>query len=140
MAGHGEVYVQIEADVVNSGISALSASGGMGTGEGDTPGTWWLHWQWGALDGFTGKGWFWNNEYNKLDDIWAQNCSSPPGSTTGKTYADNEEGFNLYLEENNVQELDWLFDLWTEGKGTFAENILGEVGTWSTGGCLELLG
>lgn len=140
MAGHGEIYVQIEADVVNSGISTLGASGEMGTGEGDTAGNWWLHWQWGANDGFTGKGWFWNNELNKLDDIWAQNCTNPPGNNTGKAYSNDESGFNRYLEENNIQELDWLFDEWTEGKGLFAENILGEVGTWSTGGCLELLG
>lgn len=139
MAGYGEVYVRIDASVAKSGISTLSASGGMGTGEGDTPGSWWLHWQWGAQDGFTGHGWFWSNPYNKLDDIWSQNYMSPPHNSSGGTYTNDESGFNSYLEQNNIQELDWLFDQWTTGKGDFAENILGTVGVWSSGGCLELL-
>lgn len=140
MAGHGEVYVQIDASVANNGIALLNGSGGMGTGEGDTPGSWWLHWQWGTQDGFTGRGWFWNHDLNQLDDIWRENYMNPQNNTSGGTYTNDEKGFNDYLEQNNIQELNWIFDLWTEGKGAFAESILSEVGVWSSGGCLELLG
>ena len=138
MAGYGEIYVPVDASTVNGGIMTLAGSGEMGTGEGDTQGNWWLHWEWGAQSGFSGKGWFWNNEYNKIADIWQVSCSNPPEGD-GRSYAATENGFNSYLSENNIQELDWLFDQWIEGKGEFAMSILREVDTVQNGGCLELM-
>ena len=138
MAGYGEIYVPVDASTVNGGIMTLAGSGEMGTGEGDTQGNWWLHWEWGVQNGFSGKGWFWNNPYNKIDDIWRENCGNPPKGNE-QSYAATEDGFNRYLSENNIQELDWLFDQWTEGKGEFAMNILLEVNTIQNGGCLELM-
>lgn len=138
MPGYGGVYVEVDASAVNSGIAMLSASGEMGTGEGDTQGSWWLHWQWGDTNGFTGHGWFWDNDYNSLPGIWGEHCSNPPQGN-GQAYGNTEEEFNRYLSENNIQQLNWLFDLWTTGKGDFAMSILATVGVVQDGGCLQLV-
>lgn len=133
MAGYGEVYAEVEAGVVNSGINTLAGSGEIGE-EGDA-GTIvvWLLWSYDdTIAGFTGKDWYWGDELNPLSSAWSNNL--PTG------YSNDVNGFNQWLRDTNPSELDMYLGKWdSQAKADFCtryNNVLG-VGV---GGCIEYRG
>ena len=133
MAGYGEVYTEVEASVVNGGISTLSGSGAIGE-EGDA-GTVvvWLLWQYDqARAGFTGKDWFWDDPLNPLAAKWSLNHPVE--------YGYDQNGFNQWLREKNPSDLnEYLGDWSAKDKAEFCENHSTALGIGS-GGCIEYRG
>ena len=69
MAGSGQIYVEVKADSINSGISLLDASGATGSGEGGETGIYWILWEYTVVGntvtgGYTGKNWYWYTPNN----------------------------------------------------------------------------
>lgn len=110
MSASGEVYVEVNAEVVNSGISMLDASGGTGEGEGGTTGVWWLLWEYhiegeSVSGGYTGQSWYWGYTNNYLTTAWEN-------STYAGYYGNNETGFKKYLAEVNPPDLNEFLGKW----------------------------
>lgn len=130
MASYGEVYAEVEASVVNSGINTLAGSGAIGE-EGDA-GTVvvWLLWNYDSTSaGFTGKSWYWNDPLNPLKNKWT---STHPG--------DDESDFNAWLREANPVDLnDYLGDWPAKDKADFCEKYSSVLGI-GPGNCIEYRG
>ena len=133
MAGYGEVYAEVEASVVNSGINTLAGSGEIGEEgeEGDV--VVWLLWRYDASNaGFTGKRWYWEDALNPLKNKWS--AFSPTG------YADSEEGFNEWLRATNPTQLDQFLGDWpAKDKAAFCEKYSYDLGI-GPGNCIEYRG
>lgn len=133
MAGYGEVYAEVEAGVVNSGINTLAGSGEIGE-EGDAGDVVvWLLWRYDASSaGFTGKSWYWEDELNPLKGKWS--------SLRPSEYADSENGFNEWLRATNPTQLDQFLGDWpAKNKADFCENHSIELGI-GPGHCIEYRG
>lgn len=136
MSAFGEIYVEVAADVVNSGIMALDASGETGSGEGGTTGaSWWLLWQYNieadntVTGGYSGFGWFWGAQDNYLTTAWV-------ASGYAATYGSGEDGFKKYLAEVQPPNLDEFLGAWPkESKADFVNHTI--MGT-SYSSCVEL--
>lgn len=130
MAGYGEVYAEVEAGVVNSGINTLAGSGEIGE-EGDA-GTVvvWLLWNYDNINaGFTGKNWYWDDPLNPLKTNWT---STHSGGTV--------EDFNNWLRTTNPTDLnDYLGNWSATDKAAFCQNHSSELGI-GPGGCIEYRG
>lgn len=119
MSVSGEVYVEVNAEAVNSGISMLDASGGSGGELGDE---WWLLWSYTVLadetvtGGYTGQNWLWGAANNQLSIAWE-------GSEYAKQYGSGEDGFEKYLAAVRPNNLDEFLARWpSESKRDFVNN------------------
>lgn len=119
----GQIYVQVDANAVNSGIMTMDASGG-----GHTEGSYWLHWD---ENGFQSKGWdltHWDE--TPLKSWWATNHGE---------YSNDSSGLSQYLADNPNVNLDEALGNWTN-KGEFVDKYCKDLGgRISQGGCIELL-
>ena len=131
MSAQGEFYVEVDAGVVNSGIMPLAGSGGIGEGTEDL--IVWLHWRYDdAVAGFTGKSWYWEDPLNPLSTAWGNN--PVPG------YEATEAGFNEWLRATEPENLDEYLGNWnTADKSQFYMEHLVDLGSYSQGGCIEIL-
>ena len=130
MAGYGEVYAEVEAGVVNSGINTLAGSGEIGE-EGDA-GTVvvWLLWNYDNINaGFTGKNWYWDDPLNPLKTNWTSTHSG-----------DTVEDFNNWLRMTNPTDLnEYLGDWHAKDKADFCEKYSSVLGV-GPGNCIEYRG
>ena len=133
MSAQGEIYVEVDAGVVNSGIMPLAGSGQIGE-EGDAGQVVvWLYWEYDANGGgFTGKNWYWNDPDNPLKENW---------TTYGPTeYEKSENGFNQWLQETNPENLDQYLGNWdSQNKAVFCARYSYELGIGGMG-CIEYKG
>ena len=132
MSVSGEVYVEVNAEAVNSGISMLDASGGASGGESGS--SWWLLWSYTVLadetviGGYTGQNWLWGASNNQLSIAWE-------GSTYAEQYGPGEDGFKKYLAAVRPNNLDAFLAGWhTESKNAFVNEIVME----QTSGCVQV--
>lgn len=132
MSVSGEVYVEVNAEAVNSGISMLDASGGASGGESGS--SWWLLWSYTVLadetviGGYTGQSWLWGAANNQLSIVWE-------GSEYEKQYGPGEEGFKRYLAAVRPNNLDAFLAEWhNESKNAFVNEIVME----QTSGCVQV--
>lgn len=115
MAGYGQVYVQVRADSVDSGISLLDASGATGSGEGGTSGVYWILWEYyvngdTVTGGYTGDDWYWNTPNNYLKTGWENFCVSLGNH---ERYNSDITGFQNYLIDHpNLANLDFVLRDW----------------------------
>lgn len=130
MAGYGEVYAEVEAGVVNSGINTLAGSGEIG--EAGNAGTVvvWLLWNYDNINaGFTGKNWYWDDPLNPLKTNW-----------TSTHTGDTVEDFNNWLRTTNPTDLNEYLGNWpAKDKATFCENHSSVLGI-GQGNCIEYRG
>ena len=130
MAGYGEVYAEVEAGVVNSGINTLAGSGEIGE-EGDA-GTVvvWLLWNYDNINaGFTGKNWYWDDPLNPLKTNW-----------TSTHTGDTVEDFNNWLRTTNPTDLNEYLGNWpAKDKADFCEKHSSDLGI-GPGNCIEYRG
>lgn len=109
MSQFGEVYVELDASVVNNSISTLSISGDIGeeVEGGESVITVWLLWTYDEATGdggFTNLGWYFNE--TPLSSRFA-----------------NENDFKNYLVEQKPKELDDYLGSWDKNqKITFIDN------------------
>lgn len=134
MAGYGQIYVEVKADSVNSGISTLDASvsGGIGSGEGGESGIYWILWEYtvsgdAVTGGYTGKHWFWGYSNNYLQTGWA---NFAPTLGNSERYTTDLDGFKNYLIDNpNLTSLTPILGEWpNEQKDEFADVYQIELG------------
>ena len=124
MAGYGQIYVEVDASVVNGGIATLSTSGNIG--DGSTDGRYWLLWSYSVIGdtyqsgGFTGIDWYWDGAYNYIQEGWNASGLGEQGY----------DGFIKYLTENpNLSNLDKILGDWSDDqKAHFLELHKGEPG------------
>ncbi len=132
MAGYGQVYVQVRADSVDSGISLLDASGATGSGEGGTSGVYWILWEYyvngdTVTGGYTGQNWYWDTPNNYLKTGWSIYRLQLVNETR---YTDDETGFKNYLFDNpNLTNLNEILGNWPMAdKNAFATANQEELG------------
>lgn len=109
MSQFGEVYVELDASVVNNSISTLSISGDIGEDVegGESVITVWLLW---TYDEVTGNGGFTNLDWYFYETPLSSNF-------------ENENVFKNYLVEHKPKELDAYLGSWDKNeKITFIEN------------------
>lgn len=132
MAGSGQIYVEVKADSINSGISLLDASGATGSGEGGETGIYWILWEYTVVGdtvtgGYTGESWYWNTPNNYLATGWS-NYALTLGNS--EKYTQDYNGFLNYLIDNpNLHDLNEILGAWPpEEKGAFATQNQGILG------------
>ena len=103
------IYVEVSAEMVNSGIMTMAASGG------EEGATYWINWN---QNGFISQGWFWGDQNVPLSVNWGNYPYSGYGTT--------QEEFMRYIEEVNPDNLNaWLGSSWTnEMKWNFIQQNL----------------
>ena len=119
----GEMYVEVDASVVNGGIAPMAfVSGKQQPVEGQESFGVWLRWQYNDENGdggFTGQDWFWNDPNNPLSESF-------PGDT-------GLQDFKAMLVQDKPQDLDRYLGNWgSERKAAFFEKNQGQLGS---GGC-----
>ena len=120
----GETYVEVDANVVGGGIMPMAIiSSASGPEEGATDLVVWIKWYYDTETGdggFTGNGWFWNDENNILPDKFA-----------------SEQAFKDYLIEYQPENLDEYLatgTAWpTDKKRAFFNKYLATMG-----GCFQV--
>lgn len=117
---NGEVYAQVDASVVNGGIAPMAMVSGNPTPvDGQAYVVVWIRWRYDDLTGdggYTGTGWYFNDENNGLQDFAS------------------EEDFKKHLVDKGITSLDEILSKWdaTE-KAAFLNSHLSQL---ETGGCL----
>ena len=124
MSTHGAIYSEVDASVVNSGISTLSISGESGQEGGNEFIVVWLLWQYDettGAGGFTNISWYFNE-------------------TPLKDYFSSEADFKTFLIQNKPTDLDDYLGKWIkDDKITFIGNHseLGVVDFGDPNGCID---
>ena len=99
----GQVYVEVDASVVNGGIAPMAiVSSNPKPSEGQTYIVVWLLWRYDTYDGdggFTGISWYFEDSNNVLKEKYG-----------------TEEEFKNYLTGDNPPNLDEVFKEWDAGK------------------------
>lgn len=144
MAGKGEVYTTIEAQAVNGGISTLSTSGEIPGGDEGVVGLMaWVTWVYDDTGngGYTNKGWFWLDTNNDLALAWSNYYSQTTDISTGRPYANDENGFKKWLADTNPENLNVLLGGWDlKRKEAFVNNNMNTLGVFPNDpyGCIEI--
>lgn len=124
MSMHGAIYSEVEASVVNSGISTLSISGEYGEEGGEEFIVVWLLWQYDETTGdggFTNKGWYFDE--TPLKDSFS-----------------TEKEFKNYLTQHTPSDLDSYLGNWDKtDKLDFIDKHpdLGVVNWGNPNGCID---
>lgn len=121
MSFSGEVYAEVEASVVNNGISPMAmVSGNPEPIDGQSYVVVWIRWRYDdstGNGGYTGKGWFWDDSNNELPKHWS-----------------SEEDFKTWLSTNKPTNLNTYLEHWNAtDKAAFLNNNMGVL---EDGGCL----
>lgn len=105
----GQIYVEVNAEVANNGITTLANSG-------QISGSYWINWT--PAGGFTGQGWVsaWSNtDVCPLAGKWKTN-NVPP-------YENDQTGFEKYIADHPDSNLNtWLSDWDNDDKYIFAHD------------------
>lgn len=109
----GQVYVEVDASVVNGGIAPMAMVSGNPTPvDGQAYVVVWIRWRYDDMTGeggYTGTGWYFDDKNNGLQDY---------GS---------EENFKNYLATKHPQDLDFLSEWDAAEKATFLNAHLGAL-------------
>lgn len=102
----GRVYVAPTANAADI-PNVLNSSPG-----GETGGTYFISWD---NSGFTSQGWYWNDNYNYVNEGWVAvqsglNAHIDPDTNT--KYSNDFNGFNDYLKDANPSNLDDVLGNW----------------------------
>ena len=116
MSFSGEVYAEVEASVVNNGISPMAmVSGNPEPIDGQSYVVVWIRWRYDdstGNGGYTGVGWFWGDPNNGLHD--------------SSSWADNEASFKQWLVDNKPTDFDQFLSTWdADQKAAFLNSHLG---------------
>lgn len=122
MAVQGETYASVDANALDFGVSPMNISG-VTPGYGDTTfvqvGLAWTYDQADGSGGFTGTGWYWNDNHNIL-------------SSSGNWNSEDE--FKQWLMQGDQTDaLNNLFSQWD----TKANFIINNQRSLGVGGCME---
>lgn len=117
----GQVYVEVDASVVNGGIAPMAiVSGKPEPVDGSSVVVVWIRWRYDSgtgEGGYTGTGWYFDDEYNNI----------------AKHY-NSEAEFKHWLTTTNPPDLGSVLDNWpAENKANFLNKHLGVL---QDGGCL----
>ncbi len=120
---NGEVYAQVDASVVNGGIAPMAmVSGNQEPESGQELVVVWIRWQYDdetGNGGYTGLGWFFNDEYNSIIDDYQ-----------------SEELFKEYLRTSKPDNLDTVLGDWdAASKAQFITNHMTQL---AVNGCLGM--
>lgn len=120
----GQVYVEVDASVVNGGIAPMAiVSGSPEPVDGQSVVVVWIRWRYDSgtgEGGYTGTGWYFTDPNNGLQSY---------GS---------EENFKKYLVENEITSFDDILSNWEpEEKAAFLNAHLSDL---EAGGCLYFTG
>lgn len=112
----GQVYVEVDASVINGGVMPMAmVSGNPEPVAGQESFGVWLRWRYDdqtGNGGFTGVGWFWNDENNVLNDSLM-----------------TEEEFKAMLVRETPQNLDAYLGTWgSDRKMAFFDKHQGVLG------------
>lgn len=115
MSYSGEVYAEVEASVVNNGISPMAiVSGNPEPIDGQSYVVVWIRWRYDdetGEGGYTGTGWYWNDANNGLH-----------------RYASSEEEFKAWLVENKPGDLNDELSSWSaDEKAAFLNTHLSQL-------------
>ena len=120
----GEIYTEVDASVLNTGISPMATvSSAPRPPEGTGYVAVWYRWRYDDTTGeggFTGQGWYFNDPDNVLNTLF-----------------DSEEAFKEMLRTDKPKNLDQWLSQWTKDDQIAFLNK--HIGTLGTAGCLELL-
>ena len=116
MSFSGEVYAEVEASVVNNGISPMAMVSGNPTPvDGQSYVVVWIRWRYDdstGNGGYTGVGWFWEDSNNGLH--------------TSGLWEDNEESFKQWLIKKKPMDFDQILSTWdADQKAAFLNSHLG---------------
>lgn len=117
----GQVYVEVDASVVNGGIAPMAIVSGNPTPvDGSSVVVVWIRWRYDSgtgEGGYTGTGWYFNDEYNNI----------------AKHYG-TEYDFKQWLVGSNPPDLGDVLDDWpAANKANFLNKHLDKL---EAGGCL----
>ena len=120
---NGEVYAQVDASVVNSGIAPMATvSGNQEPESGQELVVVWIRWWYDDTTGdggYTGQGWFFDDEYNSIIDDYK-----------------SEEEFKAYLVASKPDTLDTVLGDWdAASKAQFITNHMTQL---AVNGCLGM--
>lgn len=120
---NGEVYAQVDASVVNGGIAPMAmVSGNQEPESGQELVVVWIRWQYDTETGnggYTGLGWFFNDEYNSIIDDYQ-----------------SEDLFKEYLRTSKPDNLDTVLGDWdAASKAQFITNHMTQL---AANGCLGM--
>lgn len=123
MSFSGEVYAEVEASVVNNGISPMAmVSGNPEPIDGQSYVVVWIRWRYDdstGNGGYTGMGWFWDDSNNGLHSGEWEN---------------DEESFKKWLVKNKPTDFDQILSNWDpDQKAAFLNSHLGAL---QAGGCV----
>lgn len=106
-------YVRLQADVVreNGDAGGGSSAGGEMTG-------YWLYWD---SRGYTGLGWFWDEENNYTKEGWAKYLGTQPGeigysSSCGGYHAATAAGLSEHIANGHAEDLNKVIGDWPVGE------------------------
>ena len=121
MSFSGEVYAEVEASVVNNGISPMAmVSGNPEPIDGESYVVVWIRWRYDDLTGgggYTGVDWFWGDSNNELPKHW-----------------NSEEEFKTWLRTTKPTDLNTYLEDWNAtDKAAFLNKNMGVL---EDGGCL----
>ena len=124
MSFSGEVYAEVEASVVNNGISPMAMISGNPTPvDGQAYVVVWIRWRYDpetGNGGYTGTGWHFDDSNNGLQSYGT------------------EAAFKAWLVENKPSNLDEVLSAWDPAKkAAFLNTHLSEL---EVGGCLYFTG
>ena len=117
----GQVYVEVDASVVNGGIAPMAMVSGNPTPvNGQSYVVVWIRWKYDNTTGeggFTGTGWYFDDPNNGL-----------------RGHGFTEDSFESYLIENKPTDLNEILGKWNpDQKAAFLNSHLSQL---ETGGCL----
>lgn len=116
----GQVYVEVDASVVNGGIAPMAmVSGNPEPVDGDAYVVVWIRWRYDNTTGdggYTGTGWYFEDQNNGLQSYGP------------------EAAFKQWLVDNNPKDLDVVLGTWSAvDKAAF---LNAHMGALEDGGCL----
>ena len=107
----GQVYVEIDASVVNNGIMLLEASGGGQEGV-----TSWINWN---SEGYMGIGWFWRE--TPITSWWESNYNNP--AYVKGDYTSDEQGLSDWIASERIENLTDALGNWdNDAKNDFLKS------------------
>lgn len=117
----GQVYVEVDASVVNGGIAPMAmVSGNPEPVDGQAYVVVWIRWRYDDSTGdggYTGTGWYFGDPYNNI-----------------KNHYSTEEDFKTWLTTAKPTDLDSVLDDWpADNKAAFLNSHLSAL---EAGGCL----
>ena len=117
----GQVYVEVDASVVNGGIAPMAMVSGNPTPvDGQSYVVVWIRWRYDNTTGgggYTSQGWFFDDPYNNI-----------------KNHYETEEAFKNWLRTETPVDLNSVLDDWSaDNKAAFLNAHLSEL---EAGGCL----